>query len=119
MRLKTPVAPAPQRRAALIWQGYTYPLQPGINVVGRKAESSKAAVQLDDPTRRMSREHLIININITVAGVLEATIQPAKDGVCLTTIDNKPLGSTPVIITGDAIVRIHSGAQPIEFTIKL
>lgn len=42
--------------------GDTYRLKRGINVVGRKAETSDATVQIATGNRRMSRRHAIIEV---------------------------------------------------------
>lgn len=38
------------------------PLQMGENVVGRRANSSSASIQVNDPSNRMSRSHFRINV---------------------------------------------------------
>lgn len=40
----------------------SYQLKPGKNVIGRKATGSSAQCQIPCPSKRMSREHLIIEI---------------------------------------------------------
>lgn len=42
--------------------GRTYQLRPGRNVIGRQAPTSKADIQLPCQTKRMSREHIVIDV---------------------------------------------------------
>ncbi len=46
----------------LIADSVPYQLQPGKNIIGRKAEGSGAHVQIPCTSKRMSREHLVIEI---------------------------------------------------------
>lgn len=46
----------------LSFGGQKYPLEFGNNVIGRKASSSQATVQIATDDRYMSRQHLIINV---------------------------------------------------------
>ena len=46
----------------LVYGGQSYPLQLGMNVVGRKASSSQASVQIATDDRYMSRQHLNIHV---------------------------------------------------------
>lgn len=43
-------------------QNISYQLKPGKNIIGRKANGSSAQFQITCPSKRMSREHLIIEI---------------------------------------------------------
>jgi len=47
----------------LSFGGRKYPLELGNNVVGRKASTSQATVQIATDDRYMSRQHLNINVN--------------------------------------------------------
>lgn len=49
--------------ACLVFGGRRYPLTMGSNIVGRKAETSHATLQIPADDLYMSREHCIININ--------------------------------------------------------
>ena len=40
----------------------SYQLRPGLNIIGRTAAKSKATIQVDCPSKRMSREHLAIEV---------------------------------------------------------
>lgn len=46
----------------LTFGGQKYPLEFGSNIVGRKASSSQATVQIATDDRYMSRQHLLINV---------------------------------------------------------
>ncbi len=39
-----------------------YQLNAGTNIIGRRASTSKADIQIDEPSQHMSREHLVINV---------------------------------------------------------
>lgn len=41
----------------------TYKLRPGVNIIGRRATNSNATIQIDCPGKRMSREHLVIEVS--------------------------------------------------------
>lgn len=47
----------------LVYGAQSYPLQLGMNVVGRKASTSQATVQIATDDRYMSRQHLNIHVN--------------------------------------------------------
>lgn len=46
--------------------GMEYPLQFGLNTVGRNAVTSTAMIRINDQESRISREHLIIEVKIPV-----------------------------------------------------
>ena len=52
-----------QNSACLIYEGYTYHLEMGDNVIGRKGNSSKASIQIATTDRYMSRQHCRINVS--------------------------------------------------------
>lgn len=52
-----------QDSACLIYEGYTYHLEIGDNVIGRKGNSSKASIQIATTDRYMSRQHCRINVS--------------------------------------------------------
>ena len=64
--------------------GKLYPLHIGRNIVGRKAPSSEADVQIDSIDRRISRQHAIIKMTRVADGTLRTLISCTKDR--LTTI---------------------------------
>lgn len=94
----TKLASPPSKRvsAKLVFNGVEYPLQMGRNVVGRKATTSQASIQIDTADRYMSRQHVLINLTKLSDGTIKATLcnyQNKND----TTIDGQP------IETGDEI----------------
>lgn len=52
-----------QDSACLIYEGYTYHLEMGDNVIGRKGNSSRASIQIATTDRYMSRQHCRINVS--------------------------------------------------------
>ena len=53
-----------QNSACLIYEDYTYHLEMGDNVIGRKGTSSKASIQIATTDRYMSRQHCRINVSL-------------------------------------------------------
>ncbi len=80
----------------------TYRLTMGINIVGRKAGDSKANVQLPCTNRRMSREHLIIEIKRVPGSGLVHYVSLYKEQVNPTHV-----GSS-LLEYGDKIVLKHN-----------
>ena len=52
----------PSKSACLIFEGFTYRLDMGDNIIGRKGNSSKATIQIPTTDRYMSRQHCLINV---------------------------------------------------------
>lgn len=50
------------RIGRLLSGGSSFQLKMGENVIGRRASSSVATIQVDDPSNRMSRSHFVINV---------------------------------------------------------
>lgn len=72
--------------------GSTFPLKQGRNVIGRKADSSKATIQI--PTgdnRRVSREHLVINVKRVLGQGFVHTVSLFKENVNKTFINGSQL----------------------------
>lgn len=63
-----------RKRACLVFNDRTLPLAAGKNIVGRKAESSEATVQIPADDLYMSRQHCIINISYGADGGVEAML---------------------------------------------
>lgn len=55
-------------RLVEIATGRTYPLKPGRNTIGRTSESTPTDISVDDPSRRMSRQHAIIEVRTMADG---------------------------------------------------
>lgn len=54
--------------------GRTYPLQNGVNTIGRKASTSKASVQVDTDDHRMSRHHAQLQLDSLGNGIVKLKI---------------------------------------------
>ena len=82
----------------------TYPLKEGENVVGRKAQSSSASVQIDTVDKRMSREHLVITAEHTAAGY-SYSLRLFKKDVNDTLLNGSPLsfGNEYQLSNGDRL----------------
>lgn len=58
----------------LLLPGCTQPVQlkVGSNIIGRKANSSTASIQVDDPSHMMSRTHFYINVKQSTTGMFHS-----------------------------------------------
>lgn len=65
--------------AHLVCDGVDYLLSEGINIVGRKSESSKATVQIVTDDRYMSRQHGSIKLSTMPDGTQKALISNAEN----------------------------------------
>lgn len=88
----------------LLYNGKKYMLQMGINTIGRKAETSKASLQIETDDRSMSRLHSVIKVTRLLDGTLRTTIENA-DNKNLTYVGGQLLidGDTIVLNDGDVI----------------
>lgn len=88
----------------LLYNGKKYTLQMGINTIGRKAETSKASLQIETDDRSMSRLHSVIKVTRLLDGTLRTTIENA-DNKNLTYVGGQLLidGDTIVLNDGDVI----------------
>lgn len=104
-------------KPALEYKGKEYPLAVGENIIGRKANSSSAAVQIDTSAdaagRTMSREHLKIRVIELSGGKYKSmvSVYKAKNP---TSINGELLGEEDCIVlhTGD---RIKMGSVTVVF----
>lgn len=48
--------------------GKVYTLKQGVNTIGRASQTCGATIKIEDPTRKMSREHATIEVNIMPNG---------------------------------------------------
>ncbi len=64
---------------ALIFDGQRYPLLDGRNVVGRRAASSTATVQIPSTDRYMSRRHVVVEVSRTPRGLPKALLSNCKN----------------------------------------
>jgi len=95
-------------KGMLSCNGKLYPLHSGRNVVGRKAPSSEADVQIDSIDRHISRQHAIIKMTRVADGTMRALISCTKDrlttivgGQSLTVGDEVVLTSGITVILGE------------------
>ena len=61
--------------AELVYNGICYTLRNGRNIVGRKATTSSADVQIDTQDRYMSRQHCMITVTALADGSLKAVLK--------------------------------------------
>lgn len=72
--------------------GATFPLKPGRNVIGRKADSSKATIQIPaGDSKRISREHLVINVSPVAGQGYMYSVSLFKDHVNKTLVNGAEL----------------------------
>ena len=88
--------PKEASRASLQFGGISYPLEEGRNIVGRKASTSTATVQIETADRYMSRQHCSITVTTLPDGTKKAVLSNYQNKN-QTTIDGQS------IETGDAI----------------
>lgn len=93
------------KTACLEVGGRTYKLSEGVNVVGRKASSSQATVQIDTSDKYMSRQHAKIVVTRMPGGKFKAVISNDRNKN-ISTIDGQDLlqGDAIVLNDGDRIV---------------
>lgn len=82
--------------AMLTFGGKSYPLEEGQNIVGRKASTSHASVQIETSDRYMSRQHCVINVTSLPDGCKKAVLSNYQN-------KNKTLVDGQEIETNDAI----------------
>ena len=82
--------------AKLLYDGISYPLEEGQNIIGRKGNTSKATIQIATDDRYMSRQHCSITVTTLPDGTKKAVLSNYQNKN-LTSIDGQE------IETGDAI----------------
>ena len=87
--------------ARLEFEGVPFFLEEGLNIVGRKGNTSKATIQIATEDRYMSRQHCSITVTTLPDGTQKAVLSNYQNKN-LTTIDGQD------IETGDAI-RLFNG----------
>lgn len=95
----------PSKSAYLKVNGKSYPLRLGTNIIGRKATTSQATVQIDTPDRYMSRQHSKIVVSKLPNGRLKSVLSNDHNKN-ISTIDGQDLlqGEQIVLEDGDQIV---------------
>ena len=82
--------------AKLLYDGISYPLEEGQNIIGRRGNTSKATVQIATDDRYMSRQHCSVTVTTLPDGTKKVVLSNYQNKN-LTSIDGQP------IETGDAI----------------
>lgn len=85
-----------ESNACLVFDEKSYPLEEGQNIVGRKATTSKATIQIETDDRYMSRQHCAITVATLPDGTKKAVLSNYQNKN-QTTVDGQE------IETGDAI----------------
>lgn len=67
------------KMGALLHNGIRYPLQIGVNTIGRKASTSQASVQIATQDRSMSRSHAIIEVSKLYDGRIHTVIRNSEN----------------------------------------
>ena len=96
-------------KAILQFGGVSYPLEEGQNIIGRKASTSKARVQIETADRYMSRQHCSITISTLPDGTKKAVLSNYLNKN-QTTIDGLPIetGDSIRLIDGNSITMGHT-----------
>lgn len=87
----------------LMYEGVSYELEEGKNIVGRKGNTSKATVQIATDDHYMSRQHCAINVTTLPDGTIKAVLSNYQNKNC-TMVEGQE------IETGDQI-RLSNGNQ--------
>lgn len=82
--------PKQETTATLLYGGKTYPLEEGQNVVGRKAVTSNATIQIETTDRYMSRQHCVVTVTTLPDGTKKVVLCNDQNKNA-TTIDGTPI----------------------------
>ena len=100
-----------KKHAELLYQGESYPLCEGMNIVGRFGKTSKATVQIKADDMYMSRQHATIEITTLSDGMIKAVLsnyqnknQTAIDGHVIESDDKIRLADGNSITMGKTTV---------------
>lgn len=99
---------------ALLLNGQRFPLATGTNIVGRKAQSSTASVQLPTGDAYMSRQHIRITITPLPDGSVQAMLSNYKN-MNPTSVNDQQLTNSDEIVLQSGY-RIRMGATTVEYT---
>lgn len=87
--------------------GERFPLRNGRNIVGRKAQDSAADIQIECPTKRLSREHLVIQVTADDGSGYKHCASLYKEKENATFVDNLELiYSDKVILRDHDIIKL-------------
>lgn len=92
------------------------PLKSGRNSIGRKAGSSVAAIQIEDPTNSMSREHCFIDV-IAMGGTVTHILSESPSAKNKTLLDGVRIEKSDrlVLKNGD---KVTCGQVTFEFVLR-
>ena len=98
-------SPVPKKMQSvkLMYDGVSYELEEGQNIVGRKGNTSKATIQIATDDHYMSRQHCAINVTTLPDGTIKAVLSNYQNKNCTMVEDQE-------IETGD-VVRLSDGNQ--------
>lgn len=104
------------QRLCLTHAGQEYDLPDGRNIVGRKAATSQATLQIDTPDKTMSRQHAVIVVSSLANGERKAVLcdYQSKNGIY---VDNYIVGEGDEIRLTDGN-RIRMGDTVLMFRAK-
>ncbi|MBR5728609.1 MAG: FHA domain-containing protein [Prevotella sp.] len=96
-------------KAILQYGGVSYPLEEGQNIVGRKATTSKASVQIETSDRYMSRQHCSITVKSMPDGTKKVVLSNYQNKN-QTTIDGQSIetGDEIRLTDGNSIIMGHT-----------
>lgn len=109
---KTQYEPHPAKKdfsAQLVFDGVTYNLEDGQNIVGRKGTTSKATVQIDTDDRYMSRLHCSIKVTTLPDGTKKVVLSNYQNKN-MTLVNGQEIGTGDEIrlTNGDNITMGHT-----------
>ena len=108
--------PKQETTATLLFGGKTYPLEEGQNLVGRKANTSTATVQIETDDRYMSRQHCAVTVTTLPDGTKKVVLCNDQNKNA-TTIDGMSIEKGDQIRLTDGN-RIMMGRTTVTFKIQ-
>lgn len=95
--------------AKLLYDGISYPLEEGQNIIGRRGNTSKATIQIATDDRYMSRQHCSITVTILPDGTKKAVLSNYQNKN-LTSIDGQEIETDDAIrlTDGNSITMGHT-----------
>ena len=101
------------KSAGLVYEGITYPLEMGENIVGRKANTSQASIQIATEDRYMSRQHCRITVTSLSDGSVKAVLCDYQNKN-MTFVDGQTIGQGDEIRLSDGN-KITMGQTTVTF----
>ena len=107
----TQLGPSPKKEssARLVFNDLSYSLEEGQNIIGRKANTSKATVQIDTADRYMSRQHCAIMVTTLPDGTKKVVLSNYQNKN-QTTVDGQSIdiGDEIRLTDGNSITMGHT-----------